>query len=388
MARRRRSIFTQTESAATKTFLIANYGTIGSSAPCRLNPYWSSTIFITTVSQSWYNALQVAVTKRVSHGLSFQLAYTYSRAIDTTSGAMYNTVRGASGSAVGDVPTNLRFDRGGLLLRRSSIIPRERALSFPKSQSNGFLGKVAGGWWISGIAQVQSGFPFSALVQTERSLDGVQIAQNPGDRANLITANQTQTINTTNSNSNGICPNGTAGTTCPYTYNFVPFNKNTVITGNVNNWYNPLMFGLNALGQIGTSGRDILRSPNSRNLDFSIAKDTKVGWLGEAGNIEFRAEAFNLFNRPWFGYPNTTAYTGATTNLTGGRKRNAERSASECYDCQSVRHCRPDHYNSEYSAPDSVRTEGNLLARKCGASGNPRSRISAPQFFSTLTPRK
>ncbi len=310
--------FTQTESTATQNFLRANYGTIGSSAPCRLNPYWSSTIFITTASNSWYNSLQVALTKRVTHGLSFQLAYTYSRSIDTTSGAMYNTDCGAAGSAVGDVPTDLKFDRGLSCFDVPQALHVNAIYHFPSPKSNGLLNKIAGGWWVGGIAQVQSGFPFSVLVQTERSLDGVQIAQNPGDRANLITANQTETINITNSNANGVCPNGAAGTTCPYTYTFVPFNKNSVITGNVNNWFNPLMFGLNALGQIGTSGRDILRSPNSRNLDFSIVKDTKVGWLGEAGNVEFRAEAFNLFNRPWFGYPSTVAYTGATSNLTGG----------------------------------------------------------------------
>ena len=47
-------------------------------------------------------------------------------------------------------------------------------------------------------------------------------------------------------------------------------------------------------------------------------KDTKLGFLGEAGNVEIRAEVFNVLNRPNFGYPSGVAYTGATTNLTGG----------------------------------------------------------------------
>jgi len=310
--------FTQTYSAATKNFLTMNYGRLGSSAPCRLNPYWSSTIFITTVSNSWYNSLQVSVTKRVSHGLSFQAAYTYSKSIDTTSGAMFNTDCGNNASAVGDVPTNLRFDKGLSCFDVPQSFHVNVLYHFPSPKSNGLLGKIAGGWWVSGIGQVQTGFPFSVVVQTERSLDGVQIAQNPGDRANLIKSAQSFKANITNSNPSGICPDGTTGSTCSFTYNTVPFNANTVITGNVNNWFNPLMFGLNALGTLGDSRRDILRSPNSRNLDFSIAKDTKVGWLGEAGNIEFRAEAFNILNRPWFGYPNVVAYTGATSNLTGG----------------------------------------------------------------------
>ena len=96
------------------------------------------------------------------------------------------------------------------------------------------------------------------------------------------------------------------------------YDPKTVITGNPNNWFNPLMFGLNGLGTLGTSARDILRSPGSGNLDFSLVKDTKVGFLGEGGSVQFRVEAFNLLNRPWFGYPNTTAFTGSTNILCGG----------------------------------------------------------------------
>ena len=107
------------------------------------------------------------------------------------------------------------------------------------------------------------------LVQTERSLESCKSRKIPAT-ANIITTSSTLTANITNSNSNGVCPDGTVATTCPYTYTFVPFNENTVITGNVTNWYNPLMFGLNALGQIGTSrSRSIVRSPNCSDLDFS-----------------------------------------------------------------------------------------------------------------------
>jgi hypothetical protein len=44
-------------------------------------------------------------------------------------------------------------------------------------------------------------------------------------------------------------------------------------------------------------------------------KDTKVGFLGEAGMIQFRAEAFNFLNHPDFGAPNTTVFAGNQTDL-------------------------------------------------------------------------
>jgi len=235
---------------------------------------------------------------------------------------MYNTDCGASGSAVGDVPTNLYADKGLSCFDVPQSAHFNLLYHFPTVKSNGKLGKLLNGWWVGSIVSVQTGFPFSVLVGTERSFDGVQIAQNPGDRADLITSTSTFTTNITNANPSAACPGAAAGSpaaaTCPYTYTFTPYNAKSAITGNPSNWFNPLMFGLNALGTLGTSARDILRSPGEGSLDLSLVKDTKVGFLGEAGNVEFRVEAFNLLNRPWFGYPNTTAFTGATSNLTGG----------------------------------------------------------------------
>ena len=56
----------------------------------------------------------------------------------------------------------------------------------------------------------------------------------------------------------------------------------------------------NTLGQLGTAGRNILTGPPERDWDFSLVKDTKLGFLGEAGMLEFRAEFFNVLNHPNF----------------------------------------------------------------------------------------
>jgi hypothetical protein len=81
---------------------------------------------------------------------------------------------------------------------------------------------------------------------------------------------------------------------------FIPFDKNTVMTGNPAQWFNPLMFGESPLGQLGNAPRNFLRQPGLGNWNFSLVKDTKVGWLGEAGSVQFRAEIFNVTNRANF----------------------------------------------------------------------------------------
>jgi hypothetical protein len=76
--------------------------------------------------------------------------------------------------------------------------------------------------------------------------------------------------------------------------------------------------GGNFVGQLGTLGRDSLRGPNFRNWDFSLVKDTKVKFLGEAGSVQFRAEIFNILNHPNFDMPNPNTFDGTIFGNTLG----------------------------------------------------------------------
>ena len=84
-----------------------------------------------------------------------------------------------------------------------------------------------------------------------------------------------------------------------------------------------------------------------------MVEDIEVGWLGDAGNVQFRAEAFDLFNRPWFGYPNTVAYTGATSNLTGGINGLQNEAPENASTANPFGNCRPDYNHPEHAAPGS-----------------------------------
>ena len=52
-----------------------------------------------------------------------------------------------------------------------------------------------------------------------------------------------------------------------------------------------------ALGQEGNVGRDTVHGPGLAQIDFSLMKNIRTPWFREHSNLQFRAEAYNLFNR-------------------------------------------------------------------------------------------
>ena len=226
------------------------------------------------------NSLQVRFEKRLSAGFTMLDSYTYQHTIgiteeDETSG----------GSAEPQNTYNLRAERGsvGPDFRHQFTSawsyelpwgPGKRLLSSP-----GPLRWAVGGWQLNGIITIYSGQSFTPLL----SFDATNTGSN-GARPDLIG----NPYDFSNATSVG-CPRNAQSLQC---------------------WYNPAAFALPALapGQsvarlYGNAGRGILRGPAQYNVDFSIFKIFKIT---ERLNLEFRAEAFNLFNTPQFGIPNTT----------------------------------------------------------------------------------
>jgi len=70
----------------------------------------------------------------------------------------------------------------------------------------------------------------------------------------------------------------------------------------IGNWFDKAAFTLPANFAYGNSGAAILREANFKSLNFSIFKQFRVG---ERGELQFRAEAFNLTNTPSFSAPGT-----------------------------------------------------------------------------------
>jgi hypothetical protein len=175
------------------------------------------------------------------------------------------------------------------------------------------LTKFTNGWWMGNIVSIQGGYPFTPIISQNRSNSGVGQGA-PNEKANIGTATVAP---------QQVGPDGTINST---KLTFIPYDPKTVITGNPNQWFNPLMFTLAPMvpcpnipaqtcGQLGNATRGMLRGPGLGNWDLSLVKDTPLGFLGEAGSMQFRVEVFNLLNRANFGSPSVAAFSGNTTDL-------------------------------------------------------------------------
>jgi hypothetical protein len=67
----------------------------------------------------------------------------------------------------------------------------------------------------------------------------------------------------------------------------------------------------------GNSGRGIFRGPFQHRGDFALKKRIPLRLLGEASNLEFRSEFFQIFNNPTFASPNSFASPATFGRITG-----------------------------------------------------------------------
>jgi hypothetical protein len=247
----------------------------------RPNPYVGAGFFWFTEGNTRYNALQIDVSRRLSHGLQLRGNYTWSKNLDINSGL--------TGAQANNQPqmvmdrNDLRRDWGpsALNVTHQSSISASYELPFGPGKhhlaDSGFAGKLAGGWQINGIATLLSGFPFTPQVGASRSGDGD--TRNP-DRPILN-------------------PSFTGP---------IVLNKQT-------QWFDPRAFLLPAIGTWGNAGRGILTGPGLSELDLSVFKSTPIA---ERANLQFRAEAFNLLNHANFGTPNAVVFSGTAISGSAG----------------------------------------------------------------------
>jgi len=282
----------------------------GCSSPYQnVNGNYGSDINIAAAGDSRYNALEVQVEKRTSHGLEFSAVYTRSHVTDETQGQANIQDCVVSGGLLGVYPLNPQVDRGPACFNIPNNWEFNALYHFPNRMAgNGFAAKALNGWFMSSIISIQSGQPFTPIVDLNRSNSGVAQAQQ-GEWVNINTPALLAAYPCTSLPGKP----ATGPDTNPCKYQPIVYDPKTVVTGNPKQWFNPAMFSISpncagagltncsdTIGQLGTGGRNILTGPPERNWDFSVVKDTKLGFLGEGGNLQFRAEFFNVLNHPNF----------------------------------------------------------------------------------------
>jgi len=241
----------------------------------RSNPALGLTQYYTAGGDTYYHSLQLGVNKRLSHGVQFQVSYTYAKNLDDGQKANADS---SSSALSGQTVRQLFDDKGPAFTDIRHNVRVNLIYHAPNIKSDRLWAAPLHGWWFGTIVSAQTGFPINVLNGTDRSL---QNNTNVSSRPNLDPS----------------------------------FNPDTVITGSPLGWFNTTMFDLPPAGTLGNAPRNVLRGPKLRNVDFSLNKDTHVKWLGEAGNVQFRAEVFNLFNHPNFLAPPGTIWSSRNPGI-------------------------------------------------------------------------
>lgn len=204
---------------------------------------------------SIYHGLQATAERRVIRGLNFLGAYTYSHAIDENSSPLNSPM---------DV-RDFRRDRGSADFDVRQRLSLSWTWELPvKVKVEGTLRRVIGGWQANGIVSLYGGLPFSVQSATNSLNIG------SGSRADRLR--------------DGSLASGER---------------------TIERWFDVSAFTAPGPQLFGNSGRNILRGPGTKQVDFSLFKDFPLS--GNSGRrLQFRGEFFNVTNTPQFNNPNAT----------------------------------------------------------------------------------
>jgi len=236
-----------------------------------LGPNFGSDTIETTIGNSNYNSLQVSV-RHTSGPLQLLAAYTYSKSLDQSSNL---------GEEVNPLNPSLSRALSAFDITQNFVVSYNYQLPFAR-----FLhanNRFTQGWELSGITRFSSGLPVTLINYGDNSLLGAE-------------------------------PNG---------INNYGVDEPDVLPGSLNlnhnprngqQYFNAALFSDNALGTPGNASRRYFHGPGMENFDMALLKNLR---LTEAKSLQFRVEAFNIFNHAQFFGPQ--AVDGNISSSTFGQ---------------------------------------------------------------------
>jgi len=224
-----------------------------------------------------YNSLQVEVTKALSHGLTFRLAYTYAHALDDASG--YESSSGAKGVTTNFVPGFQYLNYGD-----SDYDYRQRLVAtynygvpiFASWRSNYVAREALAGWHFTGITALQGGFPITF------SEGGVY---------------------------NSLYCDAYSYYGCPDVPNVSTFDiKKMDPRSSTHQYFDTSVFSPEPVGTFGNAKRNFFHGPGFNYDDMTLYKDFPL--RKESQYVEIRMEAYNAFNHANFAAPSGNLSAG------------------------------------------------------------------------------
>ena len=217
---------------------------------------------IGNVAEAKYNSMALKVTRRFDDGLSVLFGYTLSKSTDNGSG-----IRVLNGDALFPQNSNCFDCEWGPSIfdvRHRLVMSVLYELPFGSDKpfmQEGIGNVIFGGWQVSAIINKSSGFPRDPATGTDIPNTGVGTY-----RPDLVS---------------GQDPNDGAQTP--------------------QQWFNTAAFVAPAQFTYGNAGRNIVMGPGIFTTDMSLMRNVR---LGGPKSLQFRLEAFNVFNSPVWGDPN------------------------------------------------------------------------------------
>ena len=240
-------------------------------------------IYRNNTGSSVYHALEAKLEQRTQHGLTFLLSYTFSKLIDPASSVFSSTVLSSPNtSSLVDADTyRPQLERGLSNGDTPNVLSASAVWELTTFRGHGWMTPLLGGWSVNGIYSMQSGMPITVVNNTNNNA----FAGVPLQRPNIIGNPE------------------------------LPGNQRTIA-----HWFNTAAFQQAPQFTFGNAQRNPVRGPAYRDLDLALVKHAP---LGEAGELEFRAEVFDVTNTPAFGQPNgnvgAAAFGTVTSTVTDPR---------------------------------------------------------------------
>jgi hypothetical protein len=259
----------------------------------KLNPNFGRVNATLWQANSFYDAMQVDVAKRASHGFTFHAAYTWGKSIDTLSATEADDA--FPNGIFNQLFIDQRTTRGLSDFNVAQTLVLSATWEVPGPRKDSRLPEWAfGGWQLVALYKASTGQPFTPILGGDpvgTKLDETGLVPSITSGCNPVDTNFKKD------------PNGPIyiNSSC-----FILPQATPAIAAQCQ----PFGQGPGSAGIPGTCanlrgnmGRNIVIGPGLSKLDFSVFKNNYIRRISESFNAQFRAEIFNIFNRANFSSP-------------------------------------------------------------------------------------
>jgi hypothetical protein len=215
-----------------------------------------------------YNSLQTNLQKRFTHGYTFSIAYSYSKALDVGSN---------QASFIDNLDRRRQYGPADFDQTHLLTITHLYELPFGKGKAflnqGGFAAHLLSNWQLNGIYRYATGTPFTATADAT-------LCNCPGNSNYADAVGSLRTLG-------GVGPNQV--------------------------WFTTNAFAVPGPNRFGDAGRNTIRGPHLSNYDFSLFRGFSIA---ERVKLEFRGEFYNLTNTPHFSNPNSNVSSASFGTIT------------------------------------------------------------------------